>query len=640
MKTSLQRLIPIALVLALPPGASWADTSTWDGAASGNWSVPANWEGDILPPTSGQDIVLTTTAGAGIITTVDSAWATNGSINSLTFSGAASQATTLKLGSTTVDLNIGAGGITWSGTNNGGFQGGGLGSTLNFTASQNWNVGSVSDPSFGIGSIQIDFISDPGVVITKTGTKFIRVFASSGATTGFQGSFTIEQGGFSFFHDNTYDFFGANAVTIKDTNSTALAFNVSSGGAVVRDFDNDLILDGNFDTSTFTITSPSSLSSATSVRLNVDGAISSTAALTGRGTTGSFQLNGAGTSAIKTWINGDNSAIQYGGLSGDLYAVHIRGGNFVLNHANALDTGNSLSVRMGETNTTGGVDSALLATNGNNVSSPIKLRAADDAVIGGPGQNISLGLEGTGAVAFSGNILLPKTPSGTVVPTLHLTAPSGGTATFSGIIQNYDSGVSPITPTPVTVDGGGTVILSNANTYTGSTTVSAGTLLVSNTSGSATGTGNVSVHAGGTLAGTGFISPTGTNGITVQSGGFIAPGDGGIGLLSFSSFDTTGTVATFETGAKFKFDLDASALTSDTLGLTSNAAGDFVFNDNVIDFTLLAGSLAEGQTYTLFTAAAANAYAGLTLDGSNHITDGLFIGTGLGEFAGDSFLSV
>jgi len=68
--------------------------------------------------------------------------------------------------------------------------------------------------------------------------------------------------------------------------------------------------------------------------------------------------------------------------------------------------------------------------------------------------------------------------------------------------------------------GPGQTTLSGASTYTGTTTVSDGTLLATNTSGSATGTGAVTVENGGTLGGTGFIGGP----VTVLDGGALAPG--------------------------------------------------------------------------------------------------------------------
>ncbi len=60
-----------------------------------------------------------------------------------------------------------------------------------------------------------------------------------------------------------------------------------------------------------------------------------------------------------------------------------------------------------------------------------------------------------------------------------------------------------------------------ANSYTGGTTVSSGTLSIGNANGSATGTGPVTIAAGATLSGSGFISTSGTN--TVSVSGSITP---------------------------------------------------------------------------------------------------------------------
>ncbi|KKL05455.1 hypothetical protein LCGC14_2605870, partial [marine sediment metagenome] len=68
--------------------------------------------------------------------------------------------------------------------------------------------------------------------------------------------------------------------------------------------------------------------------------------------------------------------------------------------------------------------------------------------------------------------------------------------------------------------GSGTLMLTGDSTYTEGTTISGGTLLAGNSSGSATGTGTVTVATGGTLGGTGSVA-----GLTiVNSGGDIAPG--------------------------------------------------------------------------------------------------------------------
>lgn len=78
--------------------------------------------------------------------------------------------------------------------------------------------------------------------------------------------------------------------------------------------------------------------------------------------------------------------------------------------------------------------------------------------------------------------------------------------------------------------GTGTMILASTNTYDGSTMVNAGTLVVSNTVGSATGSGDVIVANGGTLTGSGQIAGS----VTVLGGGTLAPGNS-IGTLVISN---------------------------------------------------------------------------------------------------------
>lgn len=72
----------------------------------------------------------------------------------------------------------------------------------------------------------------------------------------------------------------------------------------------------------------------------------------------------------------------------------------------------------------------------------------------------------------------------------------------------------------VTKQGTGTLTLIGASVQTGLTTISAGTLLVNNSTGSGTGTGAVTVAAAGKLGGTGTISGAITN------NGTLVPGDG------------------------------------------------------------------------------------------------------------------
>ena len=108
---------------------------------------------------------------------------------------------------------------------------------------------------------------------------------------------------------------------------------------------------------------------------------------------------------------------------------------------------------------------------------------------------------------------------------------SGGPAavsdlTVSAIIRDGSPSAS------LTKLGSGILTLSapSGNLYSGGTTVSAGTLVVANASGSATGSGLVNVQTGGTLGGGGTIAgpvQTVSSGFGPLANGHLAPGAGG-----------------------------------------------------------------------------------------------------------------
>jgi autotransporter-associated beta strand protein len=162
---------------------------------------------------------------------------------------------------------------------------------------------------------------------------------------------------------------------------------------------------------------------------------------------------------------------------------------------------------------------------------------------------------------------------------LTLTGGNSGNNTLASVIANAsDGGVVGVTKT-----GGGKWIITAANTYTGTTDVNAGTLLVNNASGSGTGTGAVNVNSGGTLGGTGSIGGA----VVVNSGGHIAPG------ASIESLNVGGAL-TLSAGSILDFELAApgnSDLINSTLLNGLSIAGGTVNLSNL-------GGLAAG-TYTL-----------------------------------------
>lgn len=114
------------------------------------------------------------------------------------------------------------------------------------------------------------------------------------------------------------------------------------------------------------------------------------------------------------------------------------------------------------------------------------------------GETFTFGaLSGTGTISGRNNLTVGNKSTNT---------------TFDGVINSGGGRLTKV--------GTGTLTLTGANAYTGGTFVNAGSLLVANTSGSATGTGTVTVQTAGTLSGNGSIGGQ----VLVKSGGTLAPG--------------------------------------------------------------------------------------------------------------------
>jgi fibronectin-binding autotransporter adhesin len=133
------------------------------------------------------------------------------------------------------------------------------------------------------------------------------------------------------------------------------------------------------------------------------------------------------------------------------------------------------------------------------------------------GLSITLDASGTGPINFT-SATGPTHSNANQTRTLNLIGSNTGENTLAANIGNNGSGALSVVK-----DGPGTWILAGANTYTGATTVNAGTLLVNNS----TGTGTVTVNAEGTIGGYGTIGGA----VTVNAGGTVAPG-GSVGALT------------------------------------------------------------------------------------------------------------
>jgi len=164
--------------------------------------------------------------------------------------------------------------------------------------------------------------------------------------------------------------------------------------------------------------------------------------------------------------------------------------------------------------------------------------------------------------------------------------------TFGGAGNITFAGVVSATVASLTKDGTGVLNLTAANLYTGGTTVNGGTLLVNNSTDSATGTGAVNVNATGVLGGGNLTNTLGKIVGNVNiSGGTLAPGNvDAAGVLSI-----TGNL-TLNTSATSAFDL----LNSTDYDAVRNVAT-MTFGGTLTVSNLGIGpTYANGQVYDLF----------------------------------------
>lgn len=104
--------------------------------------------------------------------------------------------------------------------------------------------------------------------------------------------------------------------------------------------------------------------------------------------------------------------------------------------------------------------------------------------------------------------------------------------------------------------GAGTTVLTAANTYTGGTTISAGTLEVNNTTGSGSGSGAVTASTGGTLSGSGSIAGT----TVISSGAVLAPGVGTTATSNQTlTFTAAGTAVDVQNGGQIQLSITSSS---------------------------------------------------------------------------------
>lgn len=294
--------------------------------------------------------------------------------------------------------------------------------------------------------------------------------------------------------------------------------------------------------------------------LSDDGTTESTLLMDFQGAGQNVTLNGANTFTL---------------ASGKVVSMTGTAGALNLGNNAALGASTNL-LSAGSTSVTNASDTrSILITGNQTISNGINIQTYS-------GLNTIGGSNTSGNATYSGTIALNRHASAANNVT-SLTAASGGTVLFTGNLTagtgNGTSGIQKI--------GSGTAVLSGINTFAGGTTVTAGTLLVNNASGSGLGSGNVTV-SGGTLGGTGSF----TGSVVINSGGTLAPG---ASIQSLAS----GAVS-FATGSTFAYELDSGVATS--VGADLQRVSGNLSLTGTVTLTLAnlsVGTFAENTKFTL-----------------------------------------
>ncbi|MFO1438600.1 MAG: autotransporter-associated beta strand repeat-containing protein [Verrucomicrobiaceae bacterium] len=191
---------------------------------------------------------------------------------------------------------------------------------------------------------------------------------------------------------------------------------------------------------------------------------------------------------------------------------------------------------------------------------------------------------GTGTVKFTSPFTVGG--SNTVGRVFKLTGTNTGANEIAGVGE-----ISTANASSLVKEGTGTWTITGASTYTGGTTITGGRLLVSNTTGSATGLGPVNASAGTTIGGNGKLAPAADQqliftSVTVQPGAEAAGATPSPGTLTFQ---TSGTGAT-------RF-LDSSFVDFDLF--TGAGSGNNIANPLAADLISIGGQLELGTNVVL-----------------------------------------
>jgi fibronectin-binding autotransporter adhesin len=600
--------------------AMWAANVTWDGGVGGTGTdigVAANWSGDALPSATGGDtgewngtvagnlsllytaanstlggavgnpgISLSLTSSQTGALTLDSGTNTNAvRLNNITVALGAG-AFTLGNGSNTFNITFGGGAGTRTLTNDSSnlatiksdvrFAGGNAAAqTLLFTGAGNWRVeddlASTNGATIGLTKSGAGMLTIAG---TTTHNGFSQVTAGtlvvSGTLNDTGDTVSIGQGN------------NANAMaTISGTVTTSDEFWVTNAGSAANTAVGVATVTGTVNSGTYLVIGRSGNSSSSgTLNLNSGGTLN---IRTNNTTTGNLELadfdaasgtlNIVAGATVKLW---NNSGINFANVNNTGTGTINQSGGSVTFYSNGGTTvGGTGAVVLG-----GGTSSGTYTyqLNGGTLTAPSVTRTS---------------ASGSGTFNFNGGTLKAAAASTAFMQGLTranirnggaLIDTNGFDVTMAQALVHSNIGGDNATDGGLTKMGAGALTLGGTNTYTGTTTINAGKLVV---------TGSI---AGAVSLNTGTLDGTGTVGaVTVGAGtgGILANGNGSGSSLTASSLTFNGSAAT-------SLKLNGGAdVTTPAVVVTNglSIAGGTVSVNTVAPVT----SYVNGSTYKLFS---------------------------------------
>ena len=307
-------------------------------------------------------------------------------------------------------------------------------------------------------------------------------------------------------------------------------------------------------------------------------------------------------------FNATGATIQSGGVSGTGGVTKNGTGTLTLSGANTYTgttTINAGTLRYGVNNAI--ASGAVVVNNGgtydlNNFSDTIGALTVNSGATGGTVTT------GTGTLTLGGNV---TSTGGAANATISGNLALGGNRTFTttnaadGLtVSAVISGVNTLTKA-----GAGTLTLSGANTYTGTTTISAGTLVAASNTALGTTAAGTAVASGATLALPGGIT-VGAETLSLNGSGVGTNG----ALRNLSGNNAWGGTVTLAGTTEIQSDAGtltlgaANSVTGTNRALMIDGAGNTAINGTITTGT---GSLTKNGTGTL-TLSGANTYTGTT----------------------------